>query len=408
MSYKELKFLLLTIVIFIAACIETDIYLPAFPDMMAYFHVSADEIQGLLTWNFIGLCLSGPIYGPLSDSYGRKKPLLFALGLFFIGSLLTLLAHNFAIMLYGRILQGLGSGGCFTIGTAIIFDAFKEKAAVKAINYINTIVPFIMAGAPLLGGYLNYEYGFRSNFVAIALLVLASLLLTLFLFPETHPKEKRASLNLKKIARDFELALKCVPFWQCTWIVSLLFAGYIAFLSMSAVLFVEEFGVSKFAFPFFQGAVLSAWLIGSLSCHFFIKNWGPLTLKKAGTLLLIGGTALFIVVSFLAPTNPYLFTFAMMLYTVGFNWTQGLYFPEAMETLPEIKGVTASLLTSTRLLISAAVVGITSFFYNDTIYPMTCMLMGVGGSTFILILYYEKRALKNKIVPGTAPTYLGH
>lgn len=408
MNFKEIKFLLLNIVIFIAACIETDIYLPAFPDMMAYFDVSADEIQRLLTWNFIGLCLSGPLYGPLSDSYGRKKPLLIALSLFFLGSLLTLFAHSFDLMLYGRFLQGLGSGGCFTIGTAIIFDAFKEKAAVQAINIINTIVPFIMALAPLLGGYLNNVYGFRSNFIAIAVIVLASLLLTLFFFPETHSKEKRAPFNSQKITHDFKLALTCLPFWQCTLIVSLLFAGYIAFLSGSAVLFVEEFDVSKFAFPFFQGAVLGAWLVGSLTSSRLIKAWGIRKFKKAGTGLLIMGSLVFIASSIFAPENPYLCTFAMMLFTIGFNWTQGLYFPEGMEILPGIKGVTASLLTSARLLISAGIVGVTSFFYDGTIYPLTFMISAVAGSTFLLIYVYEKRVIKTAISNDNAPSYLGH
>src|SRR5690349_13920675 len=111
MLSKEWKYIFLIISIFIAACVETDIYLPAFTDMMAYFAIPEDAIQGLLTWNFIGICLVGPIYGPLSDSLGRKKPLLFALGIFFLGSLLTLVAENFTLMLIGRVLQGLGSGG---------------------------------------------------------------------------------------------------------------------------------------------------------------------------------------------------------------------------------------------------------------------------------------------------------
>jgi MFS transporter, DHA1 family, multidrug resistance protein len=73
---KEIKYLSVIIIIFIAACIETDIYLPAFPDMMKAFSVSESAIQGLLTWNFVGICISGPFYGPISDSFGRKKPLL--------------------------------------------------------------------------------------------------------------------------------------------------------------------------------------------------------------------------------------------------------------------------------------------------------------------------------------------
>ncbi|MBX9703023.1 MAG: MFS transporter, partial [Silvanigrellaceae bacterium] len=82
----------------------------------------------------MGLCVSGPFYGPISDSYGRKNPLLFALGLFLLGSILTVFASTFELMLWGRVPQGIGSGGCFTLGTAIIFDVYPAKQAVHAIN----------------------------------------------------------------------------------------------------------------------------------------------------------------------------------------------------------------------------------------------------------------------------------
>src|ERR1700678_2946383 len=152
----ELKYLFLIIVVFIAACIETDIYLPAFPDMMAWFSVSESAIQGLLTWNFVGICISGPLWGPLSDAYGRKKPIIASLGTFLLGSIVALCSQNLDQMLWGRILQGLGSGGCFALGTAIIFDAFQKQKAIEAVNSLNTTIPLLMAAAPLMGGYLNH------------------------------------------------------------------------------------------------------------------------------------------------------------------------------------------------------------------------------------------------------------
>jgi DHA1 family bicyclomycin/chloramphenicol resistance-like MFS transporter len=110
---KDLKYMFIIITIFVSAVIETDIYLPAFPDMLIYFEQTEDSIHKILTWNFIGLCISGPIYGPLSDSYGRKNLLLFALIIFAGGSVITIIANSFDFLLVGRVLQGLGSGGVF-------------------------------------------------------------------------------------------------------------------------------------------------------------------------------------------------------------------------------------------------------------------------------------------------------
>lgn len=391
MSKTELKFLFLIIAIFIAACIETDIYLPAFPDMMAFFAVSEEAIQSLLTWNFIGICLSGPFYGPLSDAIGRKKPLMAALGLFLVGSLITLFAHNYTLMLVGRLLQGLGSGGCFTLGTAIVFDAFKADRAIKANNQINSIIPFIMAAAPMLGGYLNNTFGFRSNFLAITFFVLISFLICVFFFQETLAKEKRAPLQVKKVAKDFKEALTSIPFWQLTLVVSLLFAGYLAFLSTTAVLFVVEFGVSKKVFPFYQAAILGAWLVANFTCTRAINKWGNYRVKMIGTALILSGGLGLIFAAWLAPRDPNLQTGFMLLYAFGANWTMGLYFPEGMEIHPDIKGVTASLLTSIRLLIAALIVGLAGKLYNGTIYPIVAVLVGTIAATLPMIILYEKR-----------------
>ena len=386
----ELKYLLFIIVIFIAACIETDIYLPAFPDMMVWFSASEGAIQSLLTWNFVGICISGPVYGPLSDAVGRKKPLMFAILVFLAGSLMTLFAQTFDQMLIGRILQGLGSGGCFTLGTAIIFDAFQKERAIRALNSLNTIVPLIMAAAPMLGGFLNQTFGFRSNFLAIALFVLLSFIVCLFFFDETLPKEKRNPVQLKSILRDFRLALTNVAFWQLTIVMSVLFAGYIAFLSGTSVLFVVEFGMSKAVFPFIQAAILGGWVAGSLFLERAIAKWGIPQIKKIGTILCVAGGLGLTVASLIAPQDPYLLTSGVVLYAFGANWIIGLYFPEGMEILPNIKGITASLLTSARLLIAALVLGLTSSLYNGTIYPLSAVIFGSIVVILPTLFFYEK------------------
>lgn len=390
MFTKEWKYLLLIITIFIAACIETDIYLPAFTDMMDFFSISEEKIQSLLTWNFVGICLSGPLYGPVSDAIGRKKPLLFALGLFLAGSIMTLLAQNFTVMLFGRVLQGLGSGGCFTLGTAVIFDAFQKEKAILALNRINSIVPFIMAAAPMVGGYLNNLYGFRSNFLAIAVCVLISFTICVFFFDEPLPQEKRMPLRFKKITEDFKKVLSSIPFWQTTFIVSLVFAGYLTFLSGISVLFVIEFGVSKQVLPYFQAALLGSWLIANLTCRYSINRWGIPKIKIIGTVLFVLGGIFLGMTAWMMPQNPYLLTSGMMLYAFGVNWVQGLYFPEGMELFPDSKGITASIITSARLLLTALVVGLASSLYDSTIYPIAAVVCGIIFVILTTIIFYER------------------
>jgi DHA1 family bicyclomycin/chloramphenicol resistance-like MFS transporter len=359
--------------------------------MMAWFSASESAIQQLLTWNFLGICVSGPFYGPLSDAFGRRKPLIIALGVFLFGSIMTSLAQNLDQMLWGRILQGLGSGGCFTLGTAIIFDTFQKEKAVIALTNLNMIVPLIMAAAPMLGGYLNYTFGFRSNFLVIALFVLISLIICLFLFDETLPKEKRTPFQVKAILRDFKQAFSTLSFWQLTIATSLPFAGYIAFLSTASVLFVVEFGVSKVIFPFIQAALLGGWVAGGLSLKRSTAKWGALQIKKTGVILSLIGGLILAATTILAPRDPYLLTSGMVFYAFGANWIIGLYFPEGMEILPKIKGITASLLTSVRLLVGATAVEVTSSLYNGSIYPLCILVIGTMAVAFPILFFYERK-----------------
>ncbi len=390
---KEAQALFLIIVIFIAACIETDIYLPAFPDMMTWFKVSEGEIQKLLSWNFFGICIASPLYGPLADAFGRKRPLLGALGMFLLGSLMTVFAGNIDQMLWGRILQGLGSGGCFTLGTAIIFDLFQKEKAIQALNKVNMIIPLIMGAAPMLGGFLNNTFGFRSNFLVIAFFVAFSFIISLISFEESLPQEKRTPLQMKSILRDFKQALLCRSFWQLTFVMCLIFAAYIAFLSGTSVLFVVEFGMSKSVFPFVQAAILGGWVLGSLLLNRSIAKWGLAKIKRAGILFCVVGGLELALATLITPTNAYLLTVGMTLYAFGANWIIGLYFPESMEILPHIKGITASLVTSARLLIAALVVGLTSALYNATVYPLTAVVVGSLVVILPLLFSYEKKKM---------------
>lgn len=394
MFSRDIKYLILIVVIFLAACIETDIYLPAFPDMMIFFKTSEKTIQSLLTWNFFGICISGPFYGPIADSFGRRKPLLIALGLFFIGSIITIFAVDFDWMLVGRLFQGLGSGGCFTLGTAILFDAFPEKKAVAVIAQLNVVIPVTMAFAPMVGGYLNLVYGFRANFVAIAAFVLVSLIMCLTMLDETHPVESRHPFKAKSIARDFGRAFSSLAFWQVIGIISLLFAGYLAFVSSTAVLYVQEFGISKLWIPAFQGAVLGAYVLASLLCSRSVSRWGAQKVKRIGVWFVTGGGILFAVAAFIFPTNPYAQTFGMLFYAYGVSWVMTPYFSESMEILPDIKGVASSLLTSFRLLITAVIVGAVAIFYDATVFPLCYMVLGILFVTIPMILSYEKSKLK--------------
>lgn len=399
MFSKETGHLALITVIIISACIETDIYLPAFADMMSFFKVSEEAIQSLLTWNFIGICLSCPFYGPISDAFGRRKPMLIALGLFALGSLITVFSESFSWMIIGRVFQGLGSGGCFTLTTAVMFDVFPKERARVAINRLNTIIPTIMALAPMAGGILNQNYGFRSNFLTIFFFVAISSIICLFWFKETLPKAEQKPLNAKKLAADFKRAFSCVPFWQATIFISLFFSTYIGFLSIIAVLFPLELGIDKSICPLFQSAVLGAWLLASINFNRASRILGK-HLRNVGLVLTFFGAGFFCLSALMFPKNAYLMTSGMMIQAIGFNFAMTIYFEEGMNFLDDIKGVAASLLTSARLFLCSLFVLISGRFYDKTIVPFAMLTLICLIICGFIVYNYEKRYAKKESLPS--------
>lgn len=379
---RDTRYLILIVLIHLAACIETDIYLPAFPDMMDFFDTTEEMIQSILSWNFFGICIACPFYGPLSDAFGRRKLLISALGLFLLGSIGTVFSSSIHEMLAYRILQGLGSGGCFTVGAALIFDVWEGEKAVKVTNDLNCIIPVIMAIAPMIGGYLNYHYGFRSNFIAIAIFVLASFVFCLFFLEETHPVEKRHPFRLGSILADFGRAMTCWRFWAPTCMICLIFAGYLTYVSSIAILFVKHLGVDAAVFPYYQAALLMSFVAASLLANRVISKWGVETVKRRGLIMVFLGGSGFVLSTVFTADSPNLFELWMMLFSFGAGWTIGPFFGEGMESLPEIKGITSSLMTSLRLASTALMIGLTGRFFDGTIYPLAYVVI------FVLVLGY--------------------
>ena len=131
---SEKSFRILMILIFLAAAIETDIYLPAFPDMMEAFRTSEIMIQRILSFNFLGICIASLFYGPASDAFGRRKILNFGYILFILGSFGCIFAGNIEWLIFWRFIQGLGSAACFIVGTAVIFDFYQAEKATKVVG----------------------------------------------------------------------------------------------------------------------------------------------------------------------------------------------------------------------------------------------------------------------------------
>ncbi|GAA2183862.1 multidrug effflux MFS transporter [Brooklawnia cerclae] len=183
--------LLLTIALLSAVSpLSTDLYLAAFPTILAELHTTATGVQLTLTAFLVGVALGQLVFGPLSDRLGRVRPLLVGSVVCVAASALTAVAPTIGVLTAARFVQGLTGAAGMVIGRAIISDVAAGKAAARAFSLMMIVGGVAPVVAPLLGGFLVGWIGWRGIFWVVTGLVVAMLVASLMVIRETHRPEK--------------------------------------------------------------------------------------------------------------------------------------------------------------------------------------------------------------------------
>lgn len=383
-KYAEFAFLALVSVMFGTVCMETDIYVPAFPDMKAFFLVSPEAIQQILSFNFAGICLGSLLFGPLSDTFGRKKILLIGLVLFVISSWCCCIIDNFSGFVISRFFQGMGAAAPMVITFAIFLEKYEPKKVAQICGAVNIYITGVMAIAPILGSILNNHFGWKANFIFIAVLSTLSLLGSVFLITETLSEKDRTPFSVMTTVKNYGRALTSFPYMAGSFICYLLFAGVVVFTANLSLIFIEYLGVSKSSYAFYQASPPTAFAVFSLISIWIIGRFGTNKTKHTGILIALIGTAFFILTATLSAQNPLLICSAMVINTIGVTLAAPIYGMESANVFPTMRGVAAGVSNALRYIIIAGVVGVGSMMFDGTIKPIAML---IGASTAVVIVF---------------------
>lgn len=169
----------------------TDMYLPSLPAMGDYFQTASSMVQLGLTTSMIGLAAGQILFGPLSDRYGRRIPLLAAMWLFIVSTILCLFARDIHQFVAFRLVQGIAGAGGIVIARSVAADKYSGKELAKmlaVIGAINGVAPVV---APIIGGVFTEAIGWQGIF-GILLGLGVVLLVGSYCFRESLPKEHRS------------------------------------------------------------------------------------------------------------------------------------------------------------------------------------------------------------------------
>ena len=151
---KNLRLTLILGALTAFAPLSIDIYLPSLPTLVRYFGTTDATVQLTLPTFFIGLALGQLFYGPLSDRFGRRPPLLAGIALYTLASAACALAPSIEALLIGRFVQALGGCAGMTIAMAVVRDRFDPREGARTFSLLMLVMGIAPILAPLIGGWI--------------------------------------------------------------------------------------------------------------------------------------------------------------------------------------------------------------------------------------------------------------
>lgn len=272
------KIILITTLAYMSslAPLATDMYLPAMNDIALQLRASEFYAQLSLTAFFVAFSLGQLIYGPLSDIFGRKKPILAGVAIFTLASIACIFVDNIAVFIALRFLQALGGCAGVVIARAVINDTFELKEAASAFALMMIVGALAPMLAPSVGSFLENFFGWRSIFTALSFLG-GLLLLAVWLFlAESHTT--RAAFSLSAVTHAYAVVGTDKCFASYVLVGALAMAMIFAYITGSSFVFMGHFELSNTAYGAIFGLNALAMMIGSAANAILAKRFSPFTL----------------------------------------------------------------------------------------------------------------------------------
>ncbi|MDR0441143.1 MAG: multidrug effflux MFS transporter, partial [Candidatus Accumulibacter sp.] len=319
-----------------------DTYLPALHDIAATFAASPLEVQQTLTSYLFMFSIMSLWHGAISDAIGRRKVILASIALYILASLGCGLAARIHDLWLLRGLQGFSACAGVVVSRAIVRDVFQGAQAQRLMSHIAMMFAIAPTLAPIIGGYLQSAFGWRSIFLFMVLLGVALMTSCWKWLPETLPAERRQSLHPVYLARAYWKVLTSPPFLAACGGMAFGFAGYFLYIMSAPMFLMRHLGVSETGFlwlfgPGMLGLLAGSWCSGRLAGKISPRR----TILRGYQLMGIAAAANLALNLAIPPSLPWA-VLPVFLYNFGNSLVMPSLTLLALDHFPEQRGLAAS------------------------------------------------------------------
>ncbi len=397
---SRVEFIILIAALMALNALAIDVMLPALPYMGEALGVANENERQLVVGVYmLGFGIAQLFFGPLTDRFGRRAPLLAGLAVYLICAFAATFAPSFGALLALRFVQGLGAAGTRVIAVAVVRDRFSGREMAEVMSLTFMIFMAIPILAPGIGQVILLTGPWHYIFIFMAGLALAISIWAFLRLPETLSEENRRPLSLKSIADGFRIVVtnRQALFYGLGG--TFLFGAMFGFISASQQIFVELYGLGPWfpvAFAGMAGAIAVAQFINSR----IVKTFGMRRISHAAILIYISAAAILLVLALMGPVPFVVFFGLLVIVQWMFGWAASNMNSLSMEPLGKVAGTAASVFGFTQTVGGALIGTYIGQHYDGTLVPNAAGYTVMGVLVLCCILIAEKGRLF-----GVSPEY---
>jgi MFS transporter, DHA1 family, multidrug resistance protein len=370
-----------------------DIMLPAMQQIGEDLGVAnPNERQLVITAYFLGLGLFQLVFGPLSDRFGRKRPLFFGLAVYVTAALCAVLVTNFYALLALRFLQGAGAAGSVVIAIAMVRDRFKGPDMAQIMSFAMMVLLIVPVVAPSIGQVIMLLGNWHLLFLFMAVLGTALAIWSGIRLPETLTEENRRPFTPKAIIEGFGYVFGNRASICYILATALIIGCLFGFLNSSQQIYVGIYQLGVyFPLAFAAGALVMA--LGSFANATFVQRLGQRRMAHGALLLFLSLSFILALMAFSFAVPLPLFIVMVALIFFAFSAIGPNFGSLALEPLGHVAGTAASTQGAIQIVFGSLAGGLIGQAFDGSIRPMALCFVGLSLAALVMVLIAEKGKL---------------
>jgi DHA1 family bicyclomycin/chloramphenicol resistance-like MFS transporter len=360
--------------------LSTDMYLAAIPLLVEQWHEPLATVNLTLVCFFFTYCCFLLIYGPLSDRYGRRPPLLAGISLYVLASLFCALAGSVEVMILARTLQGAGAASASAIALAICKDRFDGQLRQRIFIQIGIIVAAAPMLAPVIGGWIIELSSWRLVFLVQALMGAVTLVGVLRM-EESLPSPSSESLS--RVVFGYLRLFRNSRYILLALTYAVMGIPFFAFIAASADIYITQLGYSERQYGYFFALNSFAFMVAPIAFSRSVKHVPLMRLLPIGYLGMICSATL--MTTHWLPL-PWRIALPMWLFTFSFSFTRPPGNNLILEQVDTDVGAASAFMVFIFFITGATAMWAISLDWPDKIN--TLGWLGVTASTFTICAWF--------------------